>query len=182
MPPMSGLPAGPSCPVVASPAYSLARNDLQDDGSVKMLLLVMVLFGSTVSSPHPAEARSRTPSVRSRVVAVVRMMLSGSEAERNATQIGARARIDGVVDAVDARRRIDAAVLRGREDVLDGREEPRTLGAPQPLEGVAEGQVVHPQERRLLDVDVGEVERAREAVLEHARVQAARRRAARDVA
>src|ERR1700694_3186355 len=63
----SGLPSGPVWPVTTRPPYSFATNALYDAGSLKMLALVMSLFGASGMSLQAAIAASATSVVMTRV-------------------------------------------------------------------------------------------------------------------
>src|SRR6266850_2046029 len=148
-------------------------------GSLKMLALVTELFGATVGSVQPVQLRlSRTAATLTALV-VRFMSLSPLEPDVQAGGDGARARVDVVVDAVEARRRIDAAVSRDRERVLDRSVHPERL--PPIAEVVADVDVIHSQERRVFDEKVRVVLRNDKSGLEDGGMQVTRHSGAREV-
>src|SRR6266480_5108955 len=123
-----------------------------------MLASVMVLFGSVVRSVQPAAAREKRAAAATVDACSVLRFMSPSpplESDREAAGEGARSRIDVVVDPVQPRRRIDAAVTGNGEDVLASGEEVHRLAAI--LERVAELQVVQAHEGPVLHIYVREL-------------------------
>src|SRR6202022_2572117 len=83
---------------------------------------------------------------------------AGSKSERKPGDERSRARVQVIVNAIDACRRIDAGVLRAREHVLNSPEDAGSFDEPQGVrrahraKRVAERQVIHPDERSILNV------------------------------
>src|SRR5688500_6296859 len=130
-----------------------------------MFAPVTVLRGSTSVSVHALAAKpsvstaTATAALRPMNFMVVSMVRfrRGLERDVRAEEERARPRVQAVVYAVQACERIDVAVLGHREDVLHGAEETHLLTRLERVERVAERQVLHAQERRVLDVVVREV-------------------------
>src|SRR5262245_3696520 len=173
MPEMSGLPAAPCWPLTPRPEYTRAMKDLYDPGSLKTLASVRVLFGSMVRSVQLVAVSERSPSAVIATASGFRKLrldvMAASEANGEARQIRARARIDVVIEAIQSRRGIDAAIARHRECILDGHVS--TDGLPMVGHRAPERDVVHAQERRVFDVIVRQILRRLETRLEYGRMQ-----------
>src|SRR6202022_1549168 len=153
----------------------MTRNDLYDAGSLKMLALVIELFGSTVRLPHAMLTASRTAAVASDFVVSLNIYVSpfslsgrsdrprrarnaaGSKSERKAGDERSRARVQVIVNAIDTCRWIDAGVLRAREHVLNSPEDAGSFDETQRVRRahrakcVAQRQVIHPHKRTILN-------------------------------
>src|SRR5512143_1553552 len=152
-PHLSQFSFGPFMLVRISPPYSLAMYAWYEVGSAQMLAPVTELLGATVGSVHAAAARSVRAATGSALPILMFIGLRPPlEADAQPTREGARARVDVVVDALQPRRGVHALVAGDREGGLNGQ-----VAAPRPaahLPAVAQRDVVHPEERRLLDVVV----------------------------
>src|SRR2546427_132812 len=179
MPAMSAFPSGPRCPVTINPPYIFARNARYEFGSLNTLALVTVLFGATVGSVQPVPATQRRAAATLTALDVRFMSFVPLEPDAQAGGDSARARIDVVVDSVQARGRIHAAVARYRERILDGGVQAERLSPV--ARGVAERDVIDPQERGVLHKIVRVVLRNDEPGREDRRVQVARHPRAREV-
>src|SRR5258705_589623 len=147
--------------------------------SLKMLALVTELFGDTVGSMQPVPARHIRAAATLTALVVRFMSKSPLEPDVQAGGDGARARVDVVVDAVEARRRIYAAVSRDRERALHRAVHPDRLSPI--VEGEADTDVIHPQERRVFDEKVRVVLGNDESRLQYRGVQVTRHPGAREV-
>src|SRR3989442_4770648 len=148
MPAMSAFPSGPRCPVTINPPYIFARNARYELGSLNTMALVTVLFGATVGSVQPVPATPSRTAAPLTALVVRFMSFVPLEPDAQAGGDGARPRIEVVVDSVQARGRIHAAVARDRERGLDGGVQAERLSPV--ARGVAERDVIDPQERGVL--------------------------------
>src|SRR5258706_15015944 len=134
-------------------------------GSLKMLELEMVLCGAVVGSVQPAPTRPARAAAMLRTAVVRFMFPFPLEPDAEAGGDRACARVNVVVDPVQACRGIHAAVPGDGERILYRAVQADRLTMI--LEAIADRDVVHPQERCVLDVIIRKVLRRDEPGLQH---------------
>src|SRR6185503_3025021 len=141
-------------------------------GSLNTLALVTVLLGATVGSVQAVAAMHSRTAATLTVWMVRFIVVVPLEPDTHAGRHRAGARIDVVVDAVQARGRVHTVVAGEGERVLNRPKYTDRLALV--VGGNANRDVIHAEERRIFDEIVRVVLRHDEAGLEHRGVQVTR--------